>query len=319
MDDLKNLCDSLLKKTESDFLEAISLRTKIRELSHNACLETSDDIFLDFVDDKRDVESDTFVADDSFEEEFECYLQDYRSLSDDFIIDDLIDILPPRSNYDFDNILKRLIAESYKEIKEIKELLLTDDSLDAADREGLCGFIKNEQRKIAYINQIYNDKDNSDSVVKKENKIILMPSCSGNIKIISEIERIPKEFYSDILTLVESIKDGTFFGRKRFLNNDQLSGLYEVRKGDIRILYTRISSDTYVLVGVLLKKYKMEQWYREHLQLVCGEYYSIRDSIISSLEDEKFIKLNYDNICELYNLLCPCNSSRVRRKDDSND
>ena len=69
---------------------------------------------------------------------------------------------------------------------------------------------------------------------------------------------------------------------------------------------------------MLLKKFKIEQWYREHLQLISSEYDAMKDIIISSLDDEDFIKLNDDNIRELYNIL-DAPTSKIRRKGDNND
>ena len=86
----------------------------------------------------------------------------------------------------------------------------------------------------------------------------------GNIRVIDEIEKISKsspEFCSEFLELFQSIQDGSFKRVKRFLNNNKLVGISEVRGFKPRVVFDRIGKNDYAIITAFLKKCDNDRGY----------------------------------------------------------
>ena len=214
MEDFEIKSKQLLSLIEAKYVEASKTRALIRK--------------LEFINEKRvgniarsesSSKKDLFTAceserDCSIEDEVSFYLESYKALDGDFTLEDMIKVLPNRDSYSFITVILSLQVESLKMIKEIKDLIETED-LEQSDIDECKKFLNNEYRKLNMLYQIRNmGEDECELFEHKKNKVILVPNPSGNIRIIEDIEHISSEYYPQFLELFNSIIDGSFKGIK---------------------------------------------------------------------------------------------------------
>lgn len=250
-------------------------------------------------------------CDIDFEEEMEYYLADYKSLKDENLEEDLLSILPSRKTYRFKDIILRLIAESLKEIKEINELI-QKSNFSKSELEDLKSIILLEKQKIKILKSHLNHKVEEETEEEVENEIILVPSLAGNIKLIEDLEHIHPSNYPAFLELVESIKNGTFKGVKRFTNNMHFAGISEVRGFQVRIAFSRISKHKYALITAFTKKCDNDKGYRDSLTQKLSDYRILENKLKDLASDPEFLKENTLNLERLYNLLGKVEESSLK-------
>ena len=299
--DINSTLDEMIEVIEENIKVAAVRREEINKLK----LQTKKMIKKEqqevSIKPKEIVEKEPFY-DADFEEEMEYYLIDYNAIKEDNLEESLESILPSRKNYRYKDIIYRLISESFKEIKEITELIL-NGSFEKEDIIEMKKFISLEQRKIELLKQHLKTETKEEIEEEKNNEIVLIQSLSGNIKIIDDLERIHPSFYASFLELIESIKSGTFKGVKRFTNNMHFAGLSEVRAPQVRIAFARINKNTYALITAFTKKCDNDKGYRDSLIQKLSDYRIIEPKLQELLEDEEFQKENALNVERLYALL----------------
>ena len=292
----------ILKAIEDNNRRACDLRNKISVLqtSSNGNCYHDDEAFDDSYE---NVVEDEIENDSSFEDEILFYLEDYRRLEPGFAITEMIEILPLKSSYDYRNILVRLIAESFKEIKEMTEILI--DTIDECERDEIKSYIDNENRKISFINGLLKKKadDNNNGDDEIHNTIILAPTSGGAIRVLDDLEHISKEYYAAFKEIIDSIANGIFKGVKRFNNNNVLSGICEVRGNSVRVLFQKIDNSTYALITAFVKKTDMNRGYQDFIKFRVNDYKNISDSLRKMLSNPEFINENSHNVDLMYELL----------------
>jgi len=226
---------------------------------------------------------------DDFEDEINYYLEDYNKLAQDFSIDELRGVLPSRKSYNFKNIIFRLYADSIKSIKEISEWILSDDGLNSIELAELKDIIAHENRKIASLNVILNEKEDEIESKDVHNDLILLPTMNGNIRIIDDLKHVPREYYYEVLELIDSIVNGTFKRVRRFVTSDSLC---EVRGSKTRVIFSRVGRNTYVLVSAFIKKVGKDNKYMDFLSQKISAYQKLEDFIKNSIEDSEFRREN---------------------------
>ena len=306
----------IVKVIEDNVKIASGVRSEIEKLQNikqNATSNTSD---IDTV--KTSMKSDNDCEDsDDCEDMINYYLDDYKKYVDKITVENLLEIIPSRSNFRFFEIVMRLQAESIKEIKELEELAVLEN-----DKDMLLDIKKSiicEQEKINCLKEILEMDEDKIVDVKHKNKIYLVPNLSGKIMIIDDLEHISMEYYDLFLELINSIIDNTFKGVKRFTNNSNLDiGISEVRGNAVRILFQRLDKDTYALITAFIKKTNSSHGYLDYVRNKVAIYKSVLDYIKESLKIEDSISENERNIDELMNLLNR-NNVKTYRKGDIND
>lgn len=296
--------NAILKVIEENNKRANEIRNKI------VSFQSTSDLPIDFSDDlssdsikPADKKKDSVSVDDAFEDEVSFYLDDFRSLGFEFSLDDLINVLPAPSNFNYGKLLMRLSLEAVKEIKEMSEILIDED--DESQKDEIKKYISNEKRKCEFISKLLNDKQAEIIATPKvtHNNIVLAPTVSGNIKVLDDLEHMALEFLPGFRELIESIRNGTFKGIKRFNNNNVLNGICEVRGSLIRILFQRIDRNTYALITAFIKKTTMDKGYQDFIKLRVTDYKLIADKLKKMLDDPEFIKLNEENVSRMDEIL----------------
>lgn len=151
-----------------------------------------------------------------------------------------------------DLICKRVLLKIKMEVNQISKLL-SDPDLN-------CSIEEKEQlfEEIYSLNELYNFISNSNCYEKKndniEKKRLIFPKTQNDrIDFISDIERIPKEYYLSFLGLLESIENNRPLNFKVFNNHEALRGFMEVRGHATRVIYTHLL-DNFLISKAYLKK-----------------------------------------------------------------
>lgn len=285
---------ALLRTVESESSDISKLRSEVARLKLESNkpfvaekLKKTSKLSFERVDDG--------FVDTDFEDEIVIYLDAINSLNGDFNLDDLLEILPSKDNYNYLRINYRLQCEIIKNIKSIMEA--------SKDDKDFLELLPDEEKKLQLLREAlsYEDEDVTSNGVC--NKIILVPNLSGNIPIIDDVERLPYDVYDDILELINSIIEGKFKRIKGFTHINDLSGICEVRKGDLRVIYTRISENTYAIITTFLKKIESDQYYRDNLNRKANNYRSVEGILRSNLDNPDFIRENDLQVQRLFSML----------------
>ena len=250
-----------------------------------------------------------------FDEEVEFYMSEIRTLKDEDLTEKISDVLPVRANYNYKKIILRIIAEYIKDIKDITEILIIDankmdiDELNEYKQEIVILKQKIELLKTAL-------EENKEMITDNihQNRIIFVPTSSGNIRVLDSLKAIPIEYYDGFLELFNSIKDGTFKNIRKFTNSGPLNGLFEVKGFKVRVFFDRIFKDTYALLGVYVKKVDSDKAHRSYVTNIYDEYKKNVKKIKNNLNNEEFLKLNEDYEKELFELLNTKKEEKVVKK-----
>lgn len=277
---------AFIKKKEIEKLKSAMASTKIKIVEVKEEIE-EDVITKEIIDTSED-----------FEVEVEYYLSELSKASDD----EIEDILPTRSNYHYENIMLRLMAEITHDISDIKEMMITDnmskEELDEFKEEIIT---LGRRRNIIKKSLLEVEKEDT---ITKSNKLIFMPISGNNkIRIFDELKDIPQEEFEGFLELLASIKDGTFKNIKRFVNNDSLKGALEVRGYQRRVVFQRLSKDCYAIITMFVKKTQNDRGYQQQLKYKYGEYKNMEKELKEKIKEEEFLEENKKYEEELFRLL----------------
>lgn len=304
----------LLVALNQDLKTYYTMRRKIIELQKTREPLTKNDekkseqSFLIFEEDasKQDVDS-------NFESEVDYYYSLVSKVDGSDLRNNLIEVLPSTEHYQYRKILLRMNAEILRYAKFIRELS-NDKDATQEDKAYFKAEIDFEQRKFNIISDLLN-VEKVETCVKevKKNKIILLPTLNDNIHILDNISSIDVEFYDRFYELVKSIENGTFKNVKRFVNNESLLGLSEVRDFQTRVLFKRVNKDTYVIIGAFVKKTDNDALYRSTVIRYYDLYKRMESIIQASLNDEEFLTSQAESLNELYDML-QTKSSKVLKK-----
>jgi len=294
--------DFLLSIIEKNCQLATSARNEIKnsemllKQKKTTVIETKKDNFVIETDDNLS------KTDSEFEDTIKYFLQDYSLLEEGFDEEELFDMLPSKKLYRYKDILYRLIAESYKEIKILNEFA-SDSTIKSADLEDIKSLILNEKRKIDLVKDFLNKKEEKVELNDEKNSLILVPTTGGNIRILSELESMPIEYMPLFKELVDSIVDGTFKNVKGFNNNNNLNGVSEVKGPGVRIVFKRLSKNKYALITAFIKRSNNDMGYQDSLRSKVADFRLIHDDLKANLDNQEFIDENNKYVLELYRLL----------------
>ena len=251
-----------------------------------------------------EIEEEDEEIEEENDDEYQFYLENYRLLREDFTKKEMKEILPRRKNKNYKNILIRLSIESIKDIKELEEM---KEISQKEEQEEIDNLIQLELKKIKMIQERLSKKEEKEEEIEEEqeekNEIILVPTISGNIRLLDEIEHIPIEYYEGFKELIDSIIDGTFKNVKCLTKNRILNGLYEVKLFKIRVVFKRIKDNKYALITAFVKKSNRDKLYLETLRSKIFDYKQMEKKIKELIENDRFLEENEKAVIELYNQL----------------
>ena len=178
------------------------------------------------------------------------------------------------------------MLESIKEIKEIEEFI--EEETDKESLLEMRHLVESEKEKIRILKELLKEEEKEEEIEKK-NRIFLAPTPSGRIRIQEDMKTLPQETYPGFIELIESIKNGTFKGVKRLINDLNLDlAISEVRGDGIRILFSRMDKNTYTLVTAFQKKTMSSKGYHEMIKSRIQSYKQVLEEFKYLLEEESY-------------------------------
>lgn len=258
----------------------------------------------------------SYVAkDDAFEKEITFYLKNLNKLTKQTLKEMFPKVLPEKSNYNFERIIYRLQLEVIKSISDIEEFIKNEDlaqeEIILLEEEKAF-----EKEKLLYLKNALLPNEEKD--LPLENTLIFVPTIGGNIRVINELEKIPFEYYPAFLELFLSIKNGTFKNAKRFQNNNNINGILEVKGFQVRIIFERLTKNTYAIISAFIKKTTIDNGYRLSMDQKVSDYFALKDSIKSLIANSDYIEQNKKYEEEVFNILASY-KEKVKVKVIKND
>lgn len=243
-------------------------------------------------------------VEEDFLDEAEYYISEFKSLNGRVTEESLDEVLPSRSNYNYKDIILRLILELAKDIKDINEIITEESgTLTVEELEVYKYEVISINKTISMLRGRLKENTSTSTKVDKENKLVFTPTPTGNIRVFDELKYVPEEYYEGFLGLFKSIKDGSFKNVRRFENNNKLAGLIEVKDFQIRVAFQRLTKDTYAVVSMFVKKTQRNKGYLKELEGKYAGFKAIADTLKKKANDDEFMKLQKEYEVELFRML----------------
>lgn len=248
--------------------------------------------------------------DDEFEEEVAFFVSDVKKLPEEAIEENIESVLPSRKHYEYERLLKRIIAELFKDYNEIEEYMLTE-SMEPEEQEELLHDQTIFLRKIKAISkQLTLTIEEITQTPVIENELIFVPTSGGNIRIFDELDHIPSNYYKKFESLFASIKDGTFKGVKKMQGS--LEGLAEVRDipSGSRVTFMRLDKNRYAVISAFVKKSDNNSGYQKMVENHYQSYRQQETALKANLDNPEFLELHKQYELELFRKLSPLTTGK---------
>lgn len=277
---------------------------KLKELSSKSTKRVEDD---NKTPEKEMIYDEADEVNSELDDKVDYYNYLISSIDDCEDLQDQIESSLPNPNTgDYKTIVLRLKLKLLKRIKETADFISEcREEFDDEDLEEYKEEIRLCSKKLEILKSESNEEVNENKTSTKNN-FFFPVSSMGNIRVIDEIEKISKsspEFCSEFLELFQSIEDGSFKRVKRFLNNNKLVGISEVRGFKPRVVFDRIGKNDYAIITAFLKKCDNDRGYKDSLELKIQKYMSQRDNIVKRLNNPEYRALNEQYTNELFGKL----------------
>ncbi len=259
----------------------------------------------------RKQEQNCSFIDSSFEEEVSYYLSMIHALRKKTDLSQISEYLPPKTLPNYQKLIFRIKAELLRNISEIQNLIEAEKgSIDISDLEEFKQEILLTQSKIARISEIETNQDSVKNYVC-ENHLFFVPTNTGNIKLLDEMEKVDSEYLEEFGGLFNKIKTGNLTNVKRFHNNI-ISGIYSIRGPKTRVLFDRINENDYVVITGFIQKSNRDKGESITLEGKLKNYSSKAESIKQSSSNRDFRKANLEYEQELFRILGAKQSTYVK-------
>ena len=246
------------------------------------------------------IQEEKTVIDEDFEHEVEYYYQALKELSLEELDTEISSVLPSKRNYQYKRIMYRLKAEIVRNIKEIQDFIAEEDvTLEDAALEKEMEL---ELKRFYLLEQALREKETvREDEEQIQNQLIFAPTLGGNIRVLDELDHIDPEYYERFDVLFRSIIDGTFKNVQRFSRNSDLAGLCEVKDFKTRVIFKRLSKNSYAVISAFIKKSDNDKGYRNMVSSRYSDYLLMEDSLKENLSNEEFISMQKLYTEELFN------------------
>ena len=277
---------------------------KLKELSSKSTKRVEDD---NKTPEKEMIYDEADEVNSELDDKVDYYNYLISSIDDCEDLQDQIESSLPNPNTgDYKTIVLRLKLKLLKSIKETADFISEcREEFDDEDLEEYKEEIRLCSKKLEILKSESNEEVNENKTSTKNN-FFFPVSSMGNIRVIDEIEKISKsspEFCSEFIELFQSIEDGSFKRVRRFLNNNKLVGISEVRGFKPRVVFDRIGKNDYAIITAFLKKCDNDRGYKDSLELKIQKYMSQRDNIVKRLNNPEYRALNEQYTNELFGKL----------------
>ena len=200
-------------------------------------------------------------------------------------IEAIYDILNDFFAGDFTNYQKyinMLKIALYKDLVSISNLAYENNSITDEDIQAMS------KELVDIYNAINDFEMEEELIISSQNKqnMLFFRTSLNRVVAFERIEKeIPSDVYPQLLELIMSIIDGKFKGLKVI----HLSKLFELRLGQIRIIFTRLTENKFLILDCFLKKHTTSKEYRERMLRINDYFLKEREEYLSRCEDPAFI------------------------------
>ena len=249
----------------------------------------------------------------NFEKEVAYYLEELKKLPINYSEEEILEVLPVISNYNYERIINRLRLEIIKNINEIREFLEEEyESFNKEELKELQIELKSEHKKSLFLKKVLNKEELKNESKPVENKLIFVPTSGGSPRVLEEIKDIPIEYYDGFLGLFQSIKEGTFKGVERFAStNNTVAGISKVKDFKIRVAFDRIDKDKYAVITAFVKKSDNAKSYLVPLQNKIANYRKLTLQLKELVKNDDFLEEQSKYEEELFEILTQKEKERV--------
>lgn len=215
------------------------------------------------------------------DENFLALYQKVVTSSVDEIPMTILSMISP-SNLNYTRYINMLKIALYKDITSLSNLAFESQALDDEDIQKMY----DELLDIYYaIDGLEEEEELIASSQNSKNTLFFRTSLNRVIPYEDIDKGIPCEIYDKVLELITGLIDGHFKGLK-YLSAKKM---FEVRLGQIRITFVRISKNKFLVLNCFLKKYNTSKEYRERLTRVRDQYLGEIDEYVAKSDDPEFI------------------------------
>lgn len=258
---------------------------------------------------------------EQFENDILYYMSELLSLESFSSKEKIREVLPEKDDYDYEKILLRLMAELVRENNAIA-LLSNEEGVSTEERDSFFSEIEENLRRKDILRELVTEKEKEEeNEVHEENKLVFMPTQSGNPCVISELKHIDSAYYESFASLFESIITGKFKNLRKFSPNSAVAGLFEVKDFAIRIILSRLGPREYCVISAFTKKTDSNKDYQEQINLRASNFRKLEASLKENIKNEEFMQLQATYQEELFNMLGRESKKGIQKekKDDLNE
>lgn len=248
-------------------------------------------------------------------------IENYKKLIDkceDF--DFITEILPSPYENNYNDVIYSLLLTYYQELTLAQQLL--KETTEITEKN----YLKNEMKRIQEIitiiknyhkEEIPQETQEENQDVTENNLILYLNNSLQTPYINIDIEDIDISDYPYLETIFKELSQGRISHEKRFNNYEELKGISAIRKGDVRVIFTRIDNNI-IILGALAKRFQNPIVYRELLKRRTRKFKEQKEQIKDELKNEQFIENNNSITAELFKKLNPSAEKIKQKKRDKN-
>ena len=236
--------------------------------------------------------------DDNFELEITAIMQILNELSEEEFEAQIKDALPGPEHPEYLRYLRRIKLELQKSIIDIKAL-----KKELGEDEELEAELLSNRNKLEILRALLEEPQiETEEQVAFQNNLIFVPAANGEPKILSDLAKIDQSDYKRILKMVLSISDGTFKNAKVLETGTNVSELRDIGSG-ARVLYARLDSNNYALIGALIKDSTSDKAYIDTLNNKIELYLNSKNGLLDNLNNPSFLAQQQEYMSVLFNTL----------------
>lgn len=218
------------------------------------------------------------------------YIKNIESVWDPEFI---CDILPSPSETLYEPIIMAIFLHYYQEISELHTLALNYKSEE--DRLYCEEELNRLKTIISCIKDYYeeNKEESYDDTTGDLDKasLIYLTNTQNEPYAIADINNIEGCDYRFIKAALNEIASQTFTHEKRFHNHSDLKEISCLRKGDSRIIFTRLNSKI-VILGIFIKREQNSNSYRDILCQRARAYRELKPILKEKIQESEFLAQN---------------------------
>lgn len=223
-------------------------------------------------------------------------------------ITDFVDALPSERFDGYKAIMLKLLEAIQQDMETLNKMLL--QAKDGSDTSFINSELQLFAEKQEIISQKITDlekpkengiKENGISDINSDRKdLIFLKSPMGNTFLERDTKDFPEEYFPDVIDLIRKLReyDVTFNNayHRKFINDDSLNGIFELKCHKVRLIYKHLDKDTILVIMALYKNQTAPTKEKESLVSRVGQSKAIISSIMEDLRDpEKKAELIEDH------------------------